>query len=198
MDTFKNVAGALDPDAWLVRLNEAAAKQADKIRSAGPRNFTEMLIVREAEFCPGCDGKAATCRLAAWIATSFWRRAEFCCKCFGRTAGMIPVVDKDGVKQGERPLYLDSEPYYVMASSGKSFGVARCDCKAAEVRYGSKMNVASAASGGLCAVRRWFAERAMMDTAISRWHREAETKNAPAALPVTGGSLDYNFNPIDP
>ena len=59
-DTFRPVSGALDPMAWLARLDKAAERLEDEINGRGARSFTEMLLVMEKTYCPGCDGVAAT------------------------------------------------------------------------------------------------------------------------------------------
>jgi len=177
LPTFARMTGPLDPEAWLVRLNAAAAKQEAEIRARGPKTFIELLMIAETKYCPGCDGRASTCRIAEYIKSrNKWRLSEFCPKCFGRFVGAIPIV-KDNKPAGEQRVYIESEPYILMGKSGQSFVMARCDCKPAENQYGVKCEVSPTAADGLCAVRRWFAEHAVMDSARARWRREAQATN---------------------
>jgi len=194
-----------DTNGWLVRLNAAAERQTAEIRKRGARNFQELLMVLEADHCTSCDGKVISCKIAAFIANhGYWRRSEFCPKCFGRFAGSVPSVDKDGNKLADRPLYKDSEFYTQMRGDGKGLVIARCNCKAAIQQYGDKMPEAQALSDGLCAVKQRILEEAMRDSAVKRWRKEIAAENRPcnlgqpsAPLPETGGDLDYNLNPVE-
>lgn len=173
-DTFARLgSGRLDPDAWLTRLNKAAENLEAEIHRRGPRNFTELLIVLEKSYCPSCDGRAASCPIAAFVVKSRrWRMSEFCPRCFGRFVGTFPVF-KDGKQTGDRQVYADSEPFVLLGRMGDRFVVARCDCKAAVNLYGAKCPESPTLRDGLCAVRRWWAERAVQDTTYARWQAEA-------------------------
>jgi hypothetical protein len=180
--TFARAGGGrLDPAAWLVRLDKAAETLEADIHRRGPRDFTELMVVLEKSYCPECDGRAATCPLADFVAKSKrWAGSEFCPACFGRFVGTVQVLDKDGKPAGERRIYADSEPFTLLGKRGDRFVVARCDCKPAVDRYGLKCPPSPTLRDGLCAVRRWPVERAVMDKTYARWKREA-LDNQPGA-----------------
>jgi hypothetical protein len=177
--TFARAGGGrLDPAAWLVRLDKAAETLEADIHRRGPRDFTELMVVLEKSYCPECDGRAATCPLADFVAKSKrWAGSEFCPQCFGRFLGTFQVLDKDGKQTGERRMYVDSEPFILLGKRGDRFVVTRCECKAAESMYGVK-DISPTLRDGLCAVRRWPVERAVMDKTYARWQREALDKTA--------------------
>ena len=175
--TFARLGGGrLDPDAWLTRLDKAAETLEAEIHNRGPRNFTELLVVLEKAYCPKCDGRAAECPIADFVARSKkrWAGTEFCQRCFGRFVGTFPIV-KDDKKIGDRRVYADSEPFYVLDQGGKFFFVARCDCAAALNMYGEKHQESAAGlKSGLCAVHRWRKEQQLMSATYARWQREAQ------------------------
>ena len=70
-------------------------------------------------------------------------------------------------------MYADSEPFILLGRLGDRFVVARCDCKAAVNLYGVKCPESPTLRDGLCAVRRWPVERAVMDKTYARWQTEA-------------------------
>ena len=171
--TFARLGGGrLDPDAWLIRLNKAAERLEAEIRNRGPRTFTELLVILEKTYCSKCDGIAAECPIADYVAKSkAWHGSEFCPLCFGRFVGMIPTF-KDNVKTGERAAYAESEPYILLGQHGDRFVMARCECKPAKAQYGDKCDESPTARQGLCAVRRWHVERAVQDKTYARWKTE--------------------------
>jgi len=175
--TFRKAGSGIVGDAWLVRLNLAAAPSVDAIRSTGPKTYLEHLTLAETDLCPDCDGVAATCRIAArFAARRGTSKLQWCPKCFGRYKGNQTTTGEDGTAVLTF-RYGDSEPFREMRPDGRGYFVARCDCAAAKYQYGKKMTVATA-NTELCAVRRWFVEQAMIDSARARWWREAQTAHA--------------------
>ena len=172
--TFSRLGGGnLDPAEWLARLDKAAERLEADVHSRGARTFTELLVVLEKSYCPSCSGKASECPISDFVAKSKdWNQSEFCPLCFGRFAYTLPIV-KDNQKTGERRVYVDSEPYILLGKSGKSFVMARCECKPAKEQYGATCEESPTARQGICAVKRWHIERAVMDATYARWQREA-------------------------
>ena len=177
--TFTRIGGGrLDPDTWLARLNAAAETLEAEIHRRGPRDFAELLIVLEKSYCPKCEGQAAECPLADYLAKSKrWHDTEFCPRCFGRYVGTFPVV-KDDKQVGDRRVYTDSEPFILLGKHGDRFVMARCECRPARETYGVKCPESPTLRDGLCAVKRWHVERAVMDATRTRWQREAQCKIA--------------------
>jgi hypothetical protein len=192
----------LDTDGILSRLNAASVRQIAEIRSRGARDFTELLMVLETDNCPSCDGKAATCKIAAFVNSNpRWKRSAFCPRCFGRMSAVVAAVDKGGNKIADRQIYTDSEFYTQISRDGKGFVVARCNCMAAKQQHGERMSEAAALGSGRCAVRQRFVEEVERSTAVKRWRKDADDENQRNAVPAvqtteTGGSLDYEFNRI--
>jgi len=176
--TFSRLGGGrLDPDGWLKRLDKAAERLEADIHAHGARTFDELMVVLEKSYCPGCDGKAAECPIADYLAKSRgWNQTEWCPLCFGRFAYTVPIV-KDEKKTGERRVYVDSEPYILLGRSGKTFLMCRCECKPAKEQYGVGCYESPTARLGVCAVKRWHVERAVMDNTYARWQSEARNGN---------------------
>jgi len=179
--TFARVGGGrLDPDAWLKRLDKAAERLEAEIYQRNARTFTELMVVLEKSYCPKCDGRAAECPIADYLAKSKkWTQTEFCPLCFGRFAYTIPII-KDDKKTGERRVYVDSEPYILLSKSGKGFLMCRCECKPAKEQYGVDCYESPTARLGICAVKRWHVERVVMDKTYARWQREAVSNDGNA------------------
>lgn len=170
--TFKKAGSDTVGEAWLVRLNLAAKPSVDYIREHKPKTYFEHLTLAETDLCPGCDGVAATCRIAArFMAGKGTRLLQWCPKCFGRYKGDDVFVNDEG-KEVVRPKYGNSEAYRIMRSDGQNYFVARCSCVAAVYQYGKGLELATA-NLELCAVRRWLVEQAMLDAARARWQVEA-------------------------
>ena len=176
--TFARLGGGrLDPAVWLTRLDKAAETLEAEIRGRGPRDFTELLMILEKTYCPTCEGRASECPIADFAAKSKrWREAEFCPRCFGRFVGTFPVF-KDNEKTGERRVYADSEPFILLGRHGDRFVVCRCECRPAVSLYGATCPESPTLRDGLCAVKRWHVERAVMDKTYAHWQSEARNGN---------------------
>lgn len=177
-ETFVRIGGGrLNPDTWLKRLDKAAERLEADIHAHGARTFTELLVVLEKWYCPECDGRASECPIADYLAKSkHWTQTEFCPLCFGRFAYTIPIV-KDEKKTGERRVYVDSEPYILLSRSGDGFLMCRCECKPAREQYGRDCYESPTARQGICAVKRWHVEHAVMDRTYARWRMEPQNGN---------------------
>jgi hypothetical protein len=57
------------------------------------------------------------------------------------------------------------------------FIVCRCECKPAINLYGANCPESPTLRDGLCAVKRWRVERAVMDSTYARWQAEALNGN---------------------
>jgi hypothetical protein len=172
--TFARLGGGrLDPAAWLTRLDKAAERLEAEIHQRGARTFTELMVVLEKSYCQSCEGRAAECPIADYLAKSnHWHDTEWCPLCFGRFAYTIPIL-KDEKVAGQRRVYVESEPYLLLGKSGKGFLMCRCECKPAKEQYGQDCHESPTARQGLCAVKRWHVERAVMDKTYVRWQAEA-------------------------